>query len=493
MRIPLDRTSSVPLYRQLVEWFRDALDAGVLAPGTKLPSSRSLAAELGVARVTVTGAYAELESQGLLTTREGGGTFAAARPHTPPARPAAPEAPRLPRQSATPAHLGGVAAGEVAEPAPPRVPRIPAVPHDLIGFAGVGDPRLFPAREFAAAVRDVVRRDPGTALAYCGDPLGHAPLRETITLLLASQGIRTEPDHVMVTSGSQQALALVCQTLLRPGDAVLVESPTYDVALQLFRSLDVTVVGAPSDVDGLVVEQIEPLLQRHHPKLVYTVPNFANPTGACMTAPRRRMLLELATRYNTPIVEDDFAGDLRFEGRAQPAIRALDQGGHVIYTGTFSKLVMPGLRLGYLVADPPLLTALAERKRVVDLGTPTLLQHALERYVSVGRYQSHLRRTTRAYRARRDTLLAALAAEAPALTVDVPHGGLFAWVGLPEGASATRLLTIARAHGVGFGAGTRFHVDPQDGEDRVRLNFAAHTPEEITEGVRRLRAALRAR
>ncbi len=174
---------------------------------------------------------------------------------------------------------------------------------------------------------------------------GYGPLRETVVQLLASQGIHTNSGQVLITSGSQQAIALTCQVLLKRGDTVLVEQPTYNLALDLFRAMGITVVGVPVDEDGMAVELVEDVLQQHHPRLIYTIPNFQNPSGASLSAPRRRRLLSLAARYNIPILEDDFVGDLRYEGRALPAIKALDHFGQVIYVGTFSKLLMPGLRV----------------------------------------------------------------------------------------------------------------------------------------------------
>ncbi len=157
---------------------------------------------------------------------------------------------------------------------------------------------------------------------------------------------------------------------------MLVEAPTYDWALALFRANDLRIIGCPTDALGMQVEQLEPLLQQHHPKLIYAIPNFQNPSGACLSLPRRRQLLALAERYNVPILEDDFAGDLRYDGLAQPALKALDPGGRVIYVGTFSKMLMPGLRLGFLTAEGPVFSLLAQRKQVADLATSALIQRA---------------------------------------------------------------------------------------------------------------------
>jgi GntR family transcriptional regulator / MocR family aminotransferase len=341
-------------------------------------------------------------------------------------------------------------------------------------------------------MQEVLRRDGISALAYGDFDGGYSPLRETIIHVLASQGIQARAGDVLVTSGSQQALALVCQVLLKPGDAVLVEKPTYNLALELFRSLGLKIVSVPLDEAGMQVEKLEALLQQHHPRLIYTIPNFQNPSGACLGGSRRRQLLALADRYNVPILEDDFVGDLRYEGRAQPAIKALDNGGRVIYVGTFSKMLMPGLRVGYLLASGPILERLTLQKRVQDLTTTPLMQRVLDRYVTIGRYQAHLRRSTRLYRARRDTMLAATRRYLPGVTFFPPLGGLFAWLKLPQSLSSLELLPMALEAGVEFAPGTRFFANPAEGEPFLRLNFATTTEEEIVEGIMRLGAVLEA-
>lgn len=336
-----------------------------------------------------------------------------------------------------------------------------------------------------------MRRDGIAALEF-DDMHGYGPLRTTIAHILASQGVQTHPAGVLITSGSQQALALVAQILLKPGDVVLVESPTYDVALELFRSQRLKLVGCPTDAWGMQVEQLEPLLQQHHPRLIYSIPNFQNPSGACLSLPRRRQLIALADRYNIPILEDDFVGDLRYEGRVLPALKALDPGGRVIYVGTFSKLLMPGLRVGFLVAEGPIYDLLAQRKRVNDLVSSTLTQRALEVYVTVGRYQAHVRRSCQVYRRRRDAIVQAIGRHLPTgVQVVAPQGGLFIWVRLPEDTSAVRLLPFAAEEGVEYAPGPRFFPQPAEGEPYMRLNFAARTPDEINEGMRRLGQALR--
>jgi len=480
MRIPLDHQSSIPLYQQIESYLRENILSGTLAPETRLPATRQLAQALGVSRITVNNAYATLESEGLLVSQEGSGTYVLAR------------APLLPRLASAadagwPLWQQTIARDDPPITLPSPLPARSAKHPKPIAFTGVGDPREFPIKEFAKTMQDVLRRDGTAALEYGEFNHGYAPLRTTLTHVLASQGIQTHPDNILITSGSQQAMALVCQVLLKRGDVVFVESPTYNYALELFRTLGLQVIGVPLDDQGMQTELLEPLLQQHHPKLIYTIPNFQNPSGTCLSGARRRHLVALASRYNVPLLEDDFVGDLRYDGRAQPALKALDSGGRVIYIGTFSKLLMPGLRVGFLVAEGPIFEWLVGYKRVNDLTTSTLMQRTLEAYVNVGQYQAHLRRSCRLYRKRRDAIVAAIKRYLPDETqFNSPQGGLFLWLRLPQNQSSLELLPLALAEGVEFAPGCRFFPDPADGESYLRLNFATQTAEEIEEGIRRL-------
>lgn len=475
MRIPLDRTGTVPVYRQIAGWLRQDIESGGLPADTRLPATRALAAELGVSRITVVNAYAELEDLGLVLGREGSGTYVVPRGAVPP---------RAGTQRGWPQWQRALDPAP-RRPAPPDPP-----PPGTLAFTGVGDPRLFPVAALARTYAEVLRSEGAAALEYGRLDTGWAPLRETISGVLASQGIRAAPDQVLVTTGSQQALALTVQVLLRPGDAVVVEEPTYDLALDLFRAAGARIVPVPVDGAGMQVERLEPLLAAHRPKLVYTIPDFQNPTGASMSTARRHRLVALAERHDVAVVEDDYVGDLRYEGRSAPAVKALDRRGQVVYLGTFSKTLMPGLRVGYLVAEGPVFARLAFHKQVQDLTTAPLTQRVLDRYVTVGRYQAHLRRTTRHYRRRRDALAVALRDLLPEVAATSPRGGLFTWLTLPDGVSARALLAAARREGVDFAPGGRFFAAPADGDRFARLNFATLTPEEIGVGVRRLRAAL---
>lgn len=487
MRIPLDRNSPTPLYEQIEQNLRQGILSGSLAPETRLPASRQLARGLGVNRITVENAYAALEADGLVYARVGSGTYVLPPPPLPQIPPKSAEAAwPLWQQTLPERSLGARAVVEQM--------RLAAGRADHISFAGgISDSRLFPAEDFRKVLQAVMRRDGIAALDY-GDRRGYAPLRETIAHILASQGLQTSPENILITAGSQQALALVSQLLLEPGDTILVESPTYSGALDLFRALNFKIISAPVDSQGMQVDLLEKQLQQHHPKLVYTIPNFHNPTGTCLSGGRRRELIILSDRYNVPILEDDFVGDLRYEGRAQPALKALDPGGRVIHVSTFSKMLMPGLRVGFLVADGPVYEGLVKYKRVNDLATSSLIQRALRDYVTVGRYQAHLRRSSQVFRKRRDTMLAALQRFLPAkFQLETPQGGLFLWLELPGGLSADELLPFAIREGVDFMPGSSFFLESANGSSWLRLNFVAQEEEKIEEGIKRLGRALKRR
>lgn len=493
MRIPLDRDNKLPLYQQIEKYLTEEINSSALPPGTKLPSTRELALDLGVNRITVANAFAELEAQGLVYSRLGSGTYVSSPPealHSCRQDEVASSSwplwqKAISRQSVLPTELERERIG-----IRPSLPEYNQESDGLISFAGGhGAVELFPADDFRKSLQTVLLRDKTDALGY-GDYAGYPPLRGTIAHILSNQGIHTSPSNVLITTGSQQAFALVAGLLLRSGDVVLVENPTYATAIDLINSLGAQLVGVPMDEQGMRVDLMEDLLRTVHPKLIYTIPSFQNPTGACLSGARRRQLVALAERYNVPILEDEFVGDLRYEGRAQPALKALDPGGYVIYTGTFSKMLMPGLRVGYLVANGPVYDRLLAWKHITDLATSNLIQRALEAYITVGRYEAHLHRARRTYRMRRDAMIAALRHYLPPETSwSTPQGGLFLWLRLPEGISIKELYPTALEEKVDFTPGSLFYPDEKS-YDHIRLNFVVHNPEVAEEGIRRLGIAI---
>ena len=483
MDIRIDRESAVPVYMQIRGGIRELILSGRLPDGFRLPPERQLATALGVNRTTVLSAYRELKADGLLEAHVGRGTEVVSQKTGKSAvEPAGP----LPwRQLARD--------GSVREP-DPLVRDVLALTerHDVISLAaGLPAAELLPLDDLRRVQEEILVRKGPEALLHSPTE-GVTAFREAICRHMVPRGIRSSPEEVLVTSGSQQGLDLVARTLLSPGDVVVVEEPSYFGALEVFRSARVRLLGVPTDADGMRTDVLEALLARQRPRLIYTLPTFQNPSGCVLSLPRRRHLLELAWRHQVPILEDDPYSDLRYEGEALPSLKALDPYGHVIHLSSFSKVLFPGLRLGWIAAPRPLVRQLALVKQTVDLHSGTLGQWIVEGFLSGGLFAKHLETTRAAYRRRRDVLLAALEEEAPAgFTWNRPEGGFYVWCRLPEDVPPTRLLAQAAAERVAYlPGGASFVEEPP--VNSIRLNFTFAPEEQLREGVRRLGRALRA-
>ncbi len=355
---------------------------------------------------------------------------------------------------------------------------------DMI-FFGNGAPamELMPVARLQEAAARVWADAPGH-LGY-GDVAGFAPLRELIAARMATQGIVAHPDSLLLTNGSQQGIDLIARLVLDPGDIVLVEAPTYLGALQVFDAFEATYLTVPTDGDGLRVDALEQALagSSRPPKLLYTVPTFQNPTGSTMPRARREALLQVARAHGILVVEDDPYGELRYDGQAEPALRALDP--DVVYLGTFSKTIAPGLRVGWLAAPPDLVTPLLTAREAGDIHnermTARIVYHAASDFLD-----DHLVGARAVYRQRRDALLAGLADHLPpGARWTEPRGGFFVWVELPDGMDADRLLPAAAERGVTFLPGAWFYAGEPD-RRTLRLNFSTLPEERIAEGMRRL-------
>ncbi|MFK0022312.1 PLP-dependent aminotransferase family protein [Streptomyces sp. NPDC090798] len=365
---------------------------------------------------------------------------------------------------------------------------------EVINFAGgLPAPELFDAEGIAAAFRDVLAHEPERALQYStteGEPVLRAALAERTT----ARGLPTDADDVLVTTGSQQALSLLATVLLEPGATVLVESPCYLAALQAFAFAGARVVAVPVDADGggIDPDALDELVTRERPKLLYTVPTFQNPTGRTMAGERRAAVASVAARRGVWIVEDDPYGELRFEGERVPWIASYDGAqDRTVLLGSFSKVMAPGLRLGWLRAPAALLRACAVAKQAADLHTPTVNQLAAARYLADRDLDAHVARVAGVYRERRDAMLAGIADALPAgSTWTRPEGGMFLWARLAESYDTTALLRGVVEQGVAYVPGAPFYAGEPDAAT-LRLCFVTQTPDEIGEGLRRLAKGLR--
>jgi 2-aminoadipate transaminase len=374
---------------------------------------------------------------------------------------------------------------------------------EVISFAGgMPAPELFPLAEFEEASREVIAETGSVALQYSATE-GYTPLREMIARHTARYGIEARPEHVLITTGSQQALDLIGKLLINPGDRILVEAPTYLGALQAFNVYGADYVSVPTDDNGLRTDELEAAL-RSGPKFMYILPNFQNPAGVTLTLERRKALVRLADKYGLPIVEDDPYGQLRYEGEHLPPLLVLDREtrgmrhdngyriGNVIYLSSFSKTLAPGLRLGWIVAPVEVIAKLVQLKQGADLHTSTLTQMLAFAVARGGFLDAHTHRLRDVYRERRDVMLAALAEHFPpptSVTWTQPAGGLFLWMRLPEGMDAAALLEEALRENVAFVPGHAFFPAGEAGRRFCRLNFSNARPEMIREGVARLARA----
>lgn len=364
---------------------------------------------------------------------------------------------------------------------------------DVISFAGgLPAPEFFPTARVQQAADVVIHERGAEALQYSTTE-GMPELRQLIADRL---GFEVSIENILITTGSQQGLDLTARVLIDEGDSIVVENPTYVGMLMALRAYNLDYVPVPTDSDGAIIDVLEPLLQQN-PKLVYVVPNFQNPAGTTLSLSRRRQLIELLAKYNIPLVEDNPYGELRYSGESLPSLLELDaarsggiENGHVIYVGTFSKIMTPGLRLGWVVAASPVIDKLVQAKQSVDLHTSTLDQFIAYETAKDGFLENHIPQLCDVYRKRRDVMLAAMERYFPeGVTWSKPEGGLFLMVRMPEYINALELLDEAIRHKVAFVPGADFHVDGS-GANTFRVNFSNAQPERIEEGIRRLGALL---
>jgi len=490
MHIPIERDNHIPLARQIQSHLERLIREGLLAPGVKLPASRELARDLGVNRATVVVAYEELVAAGVARSHVGQGTFVAPR--------AGDGAQAAALETRPPARIDWAAllsrsARIVESDEERRRALVPTARPEasVISFAGgMPDSALFPTDAFRRVLNEVVR-DEGTELLQYYPATGYPPLRRYLSTYLLRFGVEAPPDQILIVNGSQQGFDLIARTFIDPGDHVAIEQPTYPRAMQVFRAFGAQLVGVPWGADGPAVRTLERVVARQSPKLFYCQPTSHNPTGMAMSGDTARRLLAVAAREQLPIVEDGFDPTLHYGERPVAPLKALDRDGIVLYIGTFSKILFPGLRLGWLVAPSPVIERLAAAKQLADLHTSALLQAAVHRFCERRLLDRHAVRVAREYARRCTVLLESLRRRMPA---DVhwtePHGGFSLLLTLPAGMSAAALLPRALERGVAFTPGSPFFLD-ETGDSRLRLSFSSLPAARVDEGVRRLADTIR--
>ncbi len=474
--LPLDRAAEEPIYQQIKRHLASRIEHGLLAPGDRLPPTRDLADQLGVARISVVAAYEELKAEGLISTHVGRGTFVAERE----------EAADIIASSSAP--IAGVGRGQSA--ALRDLLRLAARPGVIDFSQGTPAEDFLPVELIRTAINRVLLRDGAAAVAY-ESPEGYLPLREAIAHRLSVQGISAQAGEILITGGCQQALDLAVQALVNPGDVLLTANPTYAGILDIAQARGVIAVGVPVDAEGMQTAGLEASIVEHRPRLIYVAPTYHNPTGTVMPLHRRRQLLDIAAHYRLPVLEDAVYEPLSYAGTPPPPLKALDEAGLVLYASSFSKIFLPGMRIGYLVAGGRLQQRLARVKRAADVCTPALNQRAMHTVLDSGELWEHLAQVQSVCQSRRASMLRALKKRLPRAVWNDPAGGLYVWLELPhEGPTATELFLHAVQKGVAFAMGPLFFTDGQ-GTYHLRLNIAAQAPPQIEEGIRRLGEAWR--
>ncbi len=465
--ITLDRNAPEALYQQLFNYFKTHILSGEFEPGTRLPASRTLARELNLSRISVVNAYTALEQAGLIVSRDRRGLFVADK------LPASLPDWTLNDGDFMPAH-GDRHANNRDYPV-------------LINLSSGSLPVDFmPVEAMRRALNAVLDRDAGAALGY--EPTdGYKPLRRAIADQLHSLGMTVETDRVLVTGGCQQAIDLAIQAIVPQDGVLLTTDPTYIGLIDVARTRHLELVTVPWTENGIDLHQVETIIQNRHPHLFYLMTTFHNPTGAVLPMQQRRRLLALAAHYKLPILEDGVYDGLAYEGSPLPSLRALDETGMVLYASGFSKTVVPGTRIGYLVSSKQLHKRISRVKQAADVCTPGLNQRAMTELLRSGQLTAHLEKVRHACKHRRDALVVALDRYANETWHWVtPAGGLYIWLELPKtGPNAAELLQKAAKLGVDFAIGNSFSPDAV-WPYHLRLNFTCYPPHILEEGIRRL-------
>ncbi|WP_207476466.1 aminotransferase-like domain-containing protein [Arenibaculum pallidiluteum] len=467
--VPLARDGGVPVFAQIRDRLIAMIDSGEIAAGTRLPPIRALASTLSVNPMTVAKAYRELAERGHVRSRGSGGTFVLAGASPPPAGDAPPGRPE-PQAVPLTARLFELA-------------RAPGV----IGFtANYPGPAEGDVVTFRRRLSELAQDPESDRFFRYDPPAGRLCLREEIARMAEEQGMSVRPGEVMVTAGGQQAIDLVVRALLRPGDLVLVERPTYFGALNAMREAGARFAELPLGPDGPDLGRLEVLLAAEPPRLVYLNPTFQNPTGATLGAAKRQAILDLLIRRGVPLLEDDHCPELRFRGDPVPPFRALPGAAEtVFYARGFGKALVPGVRLGFLLAPAWAHRRLAELKSLTDLQSNAFMQGALASWLASDRVAT-VERLVRVYGARQQALVDALRAGLPPGSgVSQPDGGLSLWIALPGEVPSGDIYYRAVNRGVAFVPGAPFYATAPDSRT-MRLSFGLVPDHEIREGARRL-------
>lgn len=497
MFLEIDKALAQPVYLQIRDRIVELIRAGTLEAGTKLPGTRELATQLGVSRKTVLQAYLELAADNWVESRPGSCTFVLDRSAQPRyfMRTGAPLEVLDPPQPSTQIEMDW-SAYQYDWPffgMPRHSAKWQGGEEEWINFSrAIPDVRLFPF-ERIKKVSGQMLWDPQTYFFDYAHPQGYMPLLEYLELRLAKEGLPGGDgrNDYFICSGFQTALNLLLSLLVKPGEPVVVEDPTFNSILNMLDARGIPHTGVPMEADGLDVDYLARLLPKARPKAIITIPTLHNPTGVSMSREKRERLIQLAQRYSVPVIEDNWSLLLGHEGQRLPPLKALDGGGHVIQIGSFSKAFLPGTRVAWVVLPSALAASFSKLKRAIDRSDSPFLQTLVYEFIRKGFMDLHCRKVERIYRARRELMDELMQQHFPGeVTWKRPQGGFNYWVQLPRGIRSMDVLRLAVAEGVEFAPGNYFNVGRTE-SNCMRLAFSTLTQPQLRTGVKRLGAIIR--
>lgn len=463
-------SNSQHLYIQVYKALKDLMLAGKLKKGDKLPPIRKLADLLDINNVTVVSAYRILEEEGLVYKKIGSGTYVTLNLHDKD-------------------NYESLTKGSIEEDYIPNSLIEQSHIHieeNMINFASATPSTdLFPVDDFKQVLNEVLDRDKGSAFGY-QESQGYYPLRIALKKYIHHYGIHTETSNIHIISGAQQGIDIIAKGILNYGDHVLIENPSYTGAIAVFQSRGAKIIDVALEEDGLNLQDLEKKIVTYQPKLLYIMPNFQNPTGISYSLKKKKEIIKIAKKYNVFIVEDDYLSDLNFFANDNATLKSLDTNDIVIYIKSFSKIFMPGLRLGFLVVPRPLFEEVLLAKHATDISTSGLLQRALELYLLKGTWQQHIKYMENQYRQRFEIMIKCIKKYLPReVEYDLPKGGVNFWFKLPKGLSAKELYEIVAKENIVFAPGNLFFLN-NDGLSYFRLSIAAVSEKEIEYGIKKL-------
>ncbi|MCY9063033.1 PLP-dependent aminotransferase family protein [Bacillus inaquosorum] len=468
MQIDIQRNKGESLSKQIYQSIVDRIRSGLLEEGSKLPSVRSLSKQLEVSLVTAVKAYKQLEQDGFATSIQGKGTFVKAKIS------------EKKKVEAIPSYDWQLSLQDYLPRS--QFARYHIAPQKVHLSSSMIDPKLLPNRYFDHEVQQVLSENPELLSIY-GNVQGDNQLRSEMSAYLKRSGVTSTPENILVTSGLQQSIDLVARTFVGPGDVVVMEAPTYPGAIDIFRGRGATILTVPVDKDGMRIDILQNVCEKHKPKVIFTIPTFHNPTGFVMSLKRRKQLLDIAGSIHSIIVEDDPCSEIYFEKKPPVTLKSMDQFGNVIYLRGLSKTIAPSCRIGILTASGSIFNRLLAAKANADLGSPLLTQKAILPLINSKRMIDHSKKLRTALKIRRDLALDLLTSLSPeGVSWTIPEGGLNLWISLPSWIDSHLLLSEAKKQQITFLPGSACYPVGQE-NNHLRISYSYINEELLKHGI----------